>query len=143
MSFAVGMQNVAGSLVALECFVWCSWTLPHPWPPPKKTNDFASSDPHQWDLAVGYRWGGVMETLEAPGDLVGHGGFSKHLGIWLSGIGGAGQGGLWKHLGIWLSGIGGGGGHGTLEHLGIWLSGIGGWGGSWDSGATWGFGCRV
>ena len=27
---------------------------------------------------------------------------------------------------------------------GIWLSGIGvGEGGSWDSGATWGFGCRV
>ena len=65
-----------------------------PMAPPKKTNDFASSDPHQWDLAVGYRWGGSWKTLEAPGDFVGHGGFSKHLGIWLSCIGGAGQGGL-------------------------------------------------
>ena len=56
-----------------------------------------------------------------------------------------------------------GGGHGILEaprdlavgyrrwggvmgfwnDLGIWLSGIGGGGGSWDSGTTWGFGCRV
>ena len=71
--------------------------------------------------------------------------------------------GFWSDLGIWLSGIGGGGGHGTLERpgdlavgyrrwggvmgywsdLGIWLSGIGGGGGSWDSGGTWGFGCRV
>ena len=32
-------------------------------------NYFASSDPHQWDLAVGYwRWGG-HGTPEGPGDL--------------------------------------------------------------------------
>ena len=52
--------------------------------------------------------------------------------------------GFWSDLGIWLSGIGGGGGvMGFWSDLGIWLSGIGGGGGSWDSGTTWGFGCRV
>ena len=53
----------------------------------------ASSDPHQWNLAVKCTWGMIMEVW-------------KHLGIWLSDIGG-GHGGVWKHLGIWLFGIGG------------------------------------
>ena len=91
-------------------------------------------------------------------------GFWRDLGIWLSGIGGGGGVmGFWSDLGIWLSGIGGGGGvMGYWKDLGIWLSGIGGgggswdlerpgdlavgyrrWGGSWDTGGTWGFGCRV
>ena len=32
---------------------------------------------------------------------------------------------------------------GVWSHLGIWLSGISGWGGTWESAATWGFGCWV
>ena len=66
-------------------------------------------------------------------------------GIWLSGIGGGGGVmGFWKRPGDLAVGYRRWGGvMGLWKHLGIWLSGIGGGGGSWDSGATWGFGCRV
>ena len=75
-------------------------------------------------MVVGYRrWGGVL-------------GFWKHLGIWLSGIGGGGGVmGVWKHLGSWLSGIGGGKIYGTLERTGDLAVGYRRWEGSWDSGA--------
>ena len=80
---------------ALLLTFWASWPSPlgplAPSPPQghfwammstqeKKNNYFASSDPHQWDLAVRYRsWGGGVM------------GFWSDLGIWLSGIGGGGQ----------------------------------------------------